>query len=141
MIYIPKKVERADLAATHCSLCPSAAGLAVASPHETEVPMLLDAIDDDAKSIGACNAIGCEGVRFKGYSTDWIAVRNVLKRRATKPVQNRALVIGIRAAARASLYALWRLGFSRMTMAGRNEASSLAIVKGLGFAMGSMCRR
>lgn len=136
MTYIPRKVERADFAATYRSLCASAAGFAVTSPYKTAVLMLLDAIDDDARSIGACNVIGREGERFKGYSTDWMAIRNLLKRRATKPVQNRALVIGTGAAARASLYALWRLGFSRMTMAGRNEASSLAIVRGLGFVMG-----
>jgi shikimate dehydrogenase len=136
MTYIPRKVDRADLAASYRSLCAGASGFAITSPYKTEILMLLDAIDDDARSVGACNLIGCESERFKGYNTDWVAVRNVLKRRETRPVQNTALVIGTGAAARASLYALWRLGFTRMTMAGRNEASSLAIVRGLGFVMG-----
>jgi shikimate dehydrogenase len=136
MAYVPKKVDRADLAATYRSLCGDAAGFVVTSPYKTDILMLLDAIDDDARSVGACNVIGCEAERFKGYNTDWVAVKNVLKERETRPVQNRALVIGTGAAARASLYALWRLGFSRMTMAGRNQASSLAIVRGLGFVMG-----
>jgi shikimate 5-dehydrogenase len=136
MTYIPKKVERADLATTYRSLRESAAGFAITYPYQSDILMLLDAIDDDARSVGACNVIGCEAERFKGYNTDWVAIRNALKKRATKPVQNRALVIGTGAAARASLYALWRLGFTRMTLAGSNETGGQAIVRGLGFVMG-----
>jgi shikimate dehydrogenase len=136
MTYIPKKVERSDLASTYRSLRESAAGFAITSPYKSDILMLLDSIDDDARTVGACNVIGCEAERFKGYNTDWVAIRNVLRKRTMKPVLNKALVIGTGAAARASLYALWRLGFTKMTMAGRNEASTQAIVRGLGFVMG-----
>ncbi len=136
LAYIPKKVKKAGLFESYRSLCRNAAGFAVTSPFKTEILMMLDTIDDDARTIGACNVIACEEGRFKGYNTDWVAIRNVLKRRGMKPVRNNALVIGIGATARASLYSLWRLGFTRMILSGRNPASSGAIVKGLGFIMG-----
>jgi len=136
LAYIPKKVEKAGLSQLYRSLCGSAAGFTLTSPFKTEIIMMLDAIDDDASAIGACNVIACEKGRFKGYNTDWVAIRNVLKRKGLKPVRNRALVIGTGATARASLYSLWRLGFTRMILSGRNQASSGAIVKGLGFIMG-----
>jgi shikimate dehydrogenase len=98
--------------------------------------MLLDELDDDARSIGACNLIACEDGRFKGYNSEWEALLAVLKRREMRPRLNRAMVIGTGAAARAAMYALWRGGFSRMTLAGRNTARAGAIVRGLGFIMG-----
>ena len=136
LTYVPKKVTPSEFTSTYRSLCGEADGFVIIPPYKTLLLMLLDAIDADARSIGACNVVVCEGGRFKGYNTDWMAIRRPLSERDLRPHLNRALVIGTGAMARASLYALWRQGFTRMTMAGRNAARTNAVVSGLGFVMG-----
>jgi shikimate dehydrogenase len=136
LTYVPRKVERGGLPSTYRELCATADGFTVAAPFKTEVLMLLDAIDDDARSIGACNLVVRERDGLKGFNTDWISIFEVLKRRGLRPIKNGALVVGTGAAARAALYALWRLGFTQMKLAGKNGVRARSIGRGLGFIMG-----
>ncbi len=137
LTYIPKKAAIGGLEPLYKDLCSGAAGFAVASPFKTEILMLLDSVDDDARTIGACNLVVCDEGGFKGVNTDWASIHGLLKTRGFRPKNNDALVIGTGATARASLYALWRLGFTRMRLAGRSAPRAQSISNGLGFVMGA----
>ncbi|HVP22774.1 MAG TPA: hypothetical protein VMS77_02530 [Conexivisphaerales archaeon] len=137
MAYIPRKLQRGELRTAFLDLCPGASGFVVTAPFKTEILMLMDHIDNDARTIGAVNMITCVEGSSTGFNTDWLAIFRVLRRLGLRPDTNRSLVVGTGGAARASLYALWKLGFTRMTLAGRNHARSEAIAKGLGFVMGA----
>lgn len=95
-------------------------GANVTIPHKESVPRLLDAIDDDARRIGAVNTISRRASVLTGANTDVygfeMAVRGVLERR-------RVLVLGAGGGARACVYALLRLGNS-VTIANRSGERS-----------------
>ena len=109
-------------------------GLGVTMPHKRRIAEHLDAIDDEARAIGAVNTVVNDAGRLTGYNVDWIgavrAFREVLDVSAA-----RVAVIGAGGGARAIVYGLLREG-AHVTLFNRGEASGRATAEHFGVDFG-----
>ncbi|KAF3035794.1 hypothetical protein E8E12_003587 [Didymella heteroderae] len=91
---------------------PETAGLVVTMPYKTTIMPHLDALDDLAVQIGACNNVYRDAnnpSRLRGTNTDWLGIKGSLLEKSPdhQPVLNRpALIVGAGGASRAAVYAL-----------------------------------
>lgn len=96
---------------------PGLAGLNVTLPYKQAIMPFLDALDPEARSIGAVNCISIEpsGDRIftKGFNTDAEGFKQTLLP-LLKPHHKRALVLGTGGGARAVGYVLNQLGISHI---------------------------
>lgn len=108
------------------------AGLNVTVPHKTAVLALVDVIDASAAATGAANTlVRLHDGTVRAHNTDAPALVLELQRLANDPSQFRgrsALVLGTGGAARAAIFALGRLGVSRIIVRGRRKNEELASV-------------
>ncbi|WP_138493306.1 shikimate dehydrogenase [Paenibacillus pinistramenti] len=82
-------------------------GVNVTVPHKVNVMACLDAIDADAKAVGAVNTIVNDGGFLTGYNTDGIGYIRSLKEEAVPDLSgSRVLVLGAGGAARGIVHAL-----------------------------------
>ncbi len=84
-------------------------GAGISYPFKESVMPLLDAIDDDAATMGAVNTIVNTDGHLVGYNTDWIGGARALQE-ATTLRNKRVLVLGAGGAARAVATGLSREG-------------------------------
>ena len=84
-------------------------GLGVTMPHKLRIIEHLDAIDDEARAIGAVNTVVNERGRLTGYNVDWIGAVRAF-REALEVSTARVAVIGAGGGARAIVYGLAREG-------------------------------
>ena len=88
------------------------AGLVVTMPYKNTIMARLDAIDDLAREIGACNNVYRDPQSpetLRGTNTDWLGIKGCLLEKSPEgqPVQGKpALIIGAGGASRAAVYAL-----------------------------------
>ena len=101
-------------------------GAAVSMPYKTDVMALLDSIDDTAADIDAVNTIVNTDGHLRGYNTDVIAVRTLLRERGVDPVSPVAL-LGSGGMAKAVAGALKGAGFDTVTVCARNAAAGQAL--------------
>mgnify|MGYP002623888614 CR=1 FL=1 len=94
---------------------PNLRGFNVTIPHKQAVLPMLDAISEEAKSIGAVNVVKVErngrAIKLHGYNTDCIGFSKSLKP-LLRPWHTEALVLGTGGASKAVVYALKKLGIS-----------------------------
>lgn len=101
-------------------------GASVTCPLKEKVSSLCDWISKDAKEIGAINTIICHYTPdqkpfWKGYNTDWIAVREILERHCCSiKKSNTIAIIGTGGMARACAYACHKIQQNYWVI-GRNE--------------------
>ena len=102
-------------------------GCSVSMPFKENVMKYLDKIDIVAKKIGAVNTIVNTKGKLTGYNTDYIGAKESLKLLKPRRTHN-FLVLGTGGAARSILFALHNLGFTKITISGRNftKAKKLA---------------
>ncbi|KAF5664994.1 shikimate dehydrogenase [Fusarium heterosporum] len=89
------------------------AGLVVTMPYKNTVIPRLDALDELAQTIGACNNVYRDWEnqdKLRGTNTDWIGIKGCLLEKGEKegvPVMNKpSLIVGAGGASRAAVYAL-----------------------------------
>ena len=102
-------------------------GCSISMPFKEDVMKYLDKIDTVAKKIGAVNTIVNNKGKLTGYNTDYIGAKESLK--LLKPAKkHNFLVLGTGGATRSILFALDNLGFTKITISGRNyiKAKKLA---------------
>ena len=102
-------------------------GCSISMPFKEDVMKYLDKIDTVAKKIGAVNTIVNNKGKLTGYNTDYIGAKESLK--LLKPTKkHHFLVLGTGGASRSVLFALHDLGFTKITISGRNyiKAKKLA---------------
>ncbi len=105
-------------------------GLNVTIPLKRAVLPLLDALDDDARRIGAVNTIIPMNGGFLGANTDWIgAVRSLEE--AVPLAGRRATVLGAGGSARAVLYGLTRAGAEPVVIS-RDDRKAAALAGEMG---------
>ena len=114
---------------------PDFGGASVTIPHKLAVMSLLDEVSPEALVIGAVNTVvplrdeGGKVLALRGENTDWRAVealaRTNLAHTAGAPLT--ALVIGAGGSARAALYAVHRLGATRILLANRTHEKAVAL--------------
>ena len=105
-------------------------GLNVTIPLKRAALPLLDALDDDARRIGAVNTIIPMNGGFLGANTDWIgAVRSLEE--AVPLAGRRATVLGAGGSARAVLYGLTRAGAEPVVIS-RDDRKAAALADEMG---------
>ncbi|HXW98498.1 MAG TPA: shikimate dehydrogenase, partial [Methanomicrobiales archaeon] len=107
--------------------------LSVTIPFKERVMPFLDAIDPEAREIGAVNTVvQCGGV-LRGYNTDWVGIRT--------PVEDlggaRAVVLGAGGAAAAAVYALRSLNME-VTVLNRTEENAVRLAARFGVHAGPL---
>lgn len=110
------------------------AGGNVTIPHKTAVMALVDALDVDARAIGAVNTLWFEGGRLMGGNTDAIGFVANLDEEAPgwdTGAERRAVVLGAGGAARAVLHGLRGRGFE-IVVANRTPAAAAALAARFG---------
>ena len=104
-------------------------GWNVTIPHKSTIIQFLDAIDPDAKLIGAVNTVVNDGGAITGYNTDVIGFLMSLVKAGFILDESRAVVLGAGGAARAVTWALCKRRASSITIGVRNPSKAMALVK------------
>lgn len=92
---------------------PGLRGFNVTIPHKQAVMPLLDALDEDARAIGAVNVVKVLDGKLKGYNTDVVGFTESLRPMlASNPEGRTALVLGTGGASKAVVHGLRKLGFA-----------------------------
>lgn len=95
-------------------------GFNVTIPHKMKILPLLDALDENAKMIGAVNTVRIQDGKLTGYNTDSIGFITALKKRDFAIRGKRAVLLGAGGAARAVLWGLIAQGVASLTIGVRN---------------------
>jgi shikimate dehydrogenase len=85
-------------------------GWNVTIPHKSAIMPLLDAIDEDARIIGAVNTVVNDGGKLTGYNTDVIGFIQALLDRGFDPAGKEVVLLGAGGAARAVVWGLIKAG-------------------------------
>jgi len=132
-IYLAFRVDVAHLGEAFSGLAAlGARGWNLTIPHKEAAVALVDALDPEARAIGAINTVvaGPEGLR--GYNTDASGLLEALAHRLhLEPQGLRALVLGAGGAARAAVAALVGSG-AEVTIVARNAARAKEVAQRLG---------
>ena len=111
-------------------------GANVTMPHKTEAAELIEHLSEDAALLRAVNTIHVVGEALQGHNTDVGGFDRFLRRDAGfQPAGRSALLYGAGGAARACALALGRAGLGQLTVAARDEATTVGlrtIAAGLG---------
>ncbi len=111
-------------------------GCGLSMPYKEQAVELLDEVDPTAKRIGAVNTVVNDDLQgkgyLKGYNTDYLAARDLLKARGVGP-QSRVALVGSGGMARAVAYALWELGCRQTKILARNRQTGDALARSYGF--------
>lgn len=104
-------------------------GASITTPFKEAILEYLDEVDDTARIIGSVNTILNEGIKLKGFNTDWIGLVRGLAEHLEVKGKSFA-ILGAGGTARAAAYGILRQGgtpiiFSRTTAKGKNLAESL----------------
>lgn len=111
-------------------------GVNVTLPHKQAILPLLDAVEDDARAIGAVNTVIHEGDRLIGANTDAAGLARSL-RDAGVPLQDaNVLVVGAGGAARAAGVGLGKAGAARIVVAARRVEQARNLTRELRDACG-----
>lgn len=108
-----------------------ALGANVTLPHKERVMAHLDAVEPDARAIGAVNTIVREGERLIGANTDGAGLARSLEEAGVGLGGARVLIVGAGGAARASVAGLGAAGASTITLAARRFPRAERVVADL----------
>ncbi|WP_054949124.1 shikimate dehydrogenase [Numidum massiliense] len=98
-------------------------GWNVTIPHKVAIIPFLDAIDEDAREIGAVNTVVNDGGRLIGYNTDGAGYLASLREETGITLrEQRVLILGAGGAARAIAYVLARAGVPHIVVANRTAS-------------------
>lgn len=96
-------------------------GFNVTIPHKTTILNYLDAVNPDAKIIGAVNTVVNDGGMLTGYNTDVTGFLASLTEADFLPEDSNAVILGAGGAARAVLWGLCKRKAGFITIGARNE--------------------
>lgn len=95
-------------------------GFNVTIPHKQAVMEYLDEIDEDARIIGAVNAVSIKDGRLKGYNTDMAGFLQGMYSHGFSPKGTHAVLLGAGGAARAIIWGLIKEGVKSLAIGVRN---------------------
>ena len=104
-------------------------GINVTIPHKTNIMKYLDAIDPDAKIIGAVNTIVNDGGMLTGYNTDVTGFLASLAEANFMPEDCNAVVLGAGGAARSVVWGLCKRKAGFITVGARNGDKAKAFAE------------
>lgn len=131
-VYTLHESAEVDDALAQIVRAPTFGGASVTIPHKLRIMQLLDEVSPDAQVIGAVNTVvPCArddgSVVLRGDNTDWRAMVECAQHYGSWAAST-GLVIGAGGSARAALYAMHRLGATRILLYNRtyDKAAALA---------------
>jgi len=131
--YVYKAFSTADLAGAIGGIrALGIRGCAISMPFKEAVIPLIDALEPSAAVIASVNTIVNDGGVLTGYNTDYVAVRDLLARRALDPA-TQFVLRGSGGMAKAVAAALHGLGFTQGTIVARNEVAGRALAQAYGY--------
>lgn len=104
-------------------------GWNVTIPHKQAIMAELDAIDEDARIIGAVNTVVNRDGHLTGYNTDCIGFMQPLAQQGFLPKGKEATILGAGGAARAVIWGLLRAKVKRITLGVRNPAKAARLAQ------------
>lgn len=108
-----------------------ALGFNVTLPHKETIASWLDALDEDARAIGAVNTVYRDGDRWVGTNTDARGLTRSLEEEGVPLVGARVVIVGAGGAARAAAFAMSRAGAAEITIAARRAVQAEGIASEL----------
>lgn len=114
---------------------PDFGGASVTIPHKLAIMGVLDEVSPDAQVIGAVNTVipirdqAGNVIALRGDNTDWRAIETLARKNLVHAsgASLNALVIGAGGSARAAIYAMHRLGATRILLANRTHEKAIAL--------------
>jgi shikimate dehydrogenase len=111
-------------------------GFNVTIPHKETIVPLLDRLTDEAKRIGAVNAVQADGDLFVGHNTDGKGfLRSLMEEGGIDPRGVRVLILGAGGAARAVAFALADAGAGSIRIANRTAERGKTLAEALRAAL------
>lgn len=107
-------------------------GFNVTLPHKTAIMALLEAVEPDARAIGAVNTVVRVDDTWLGANTDAPGLAEALVSAGVSLPGARVMVLGAGGAARAAVVGLGRAGAAHVTVAARREDAANALAADLG---------
>ena len=108
-------------------------GLSVTLPHKEAVMGLVDAVDPEARRLGAVNCLArAEGGRVMGFNTDGVGFVRALDTQGASLLNARVLVLGAGGAARAAVGAAVFARASEVQVANRSLDRARALARDFG---------
>ena len=104
-------------------------GWNVTIPHKQAIMAELDAVDEDARIIGAVNTVVNRDGHLTGYNTDCIGFMQPLAQQGFSPKGKEATLLGAGGAARAVIWGLLRAKVKRITLGVRNPAKAARLAQ------------
>lgn len=104
-------------------------GWNVTIPHKQAIMAELDAVDEDARIIGAVNTVVNRDGHLTGYNTDCIGFMQPLAQQGFLPKGKKATILGAGGAARAVIWGLLRAKVKRITLGVRNPAKAARLAE------------
>ena len=104
-------------------------GWNVTIPHKQAITAELDAVDEDARIIGAVNTVVNRDGHLTGYNTDCIGFMQPLAQQGFLPKGKEATILGAGGAARAVIWGLLRAKVKRITLGVRNPAKAARLAE------------
>ena len=104
-------------------------GWNVTIPHKQAIMAELDAVDEDARIIGAVNTVVNRAGHLTGYNTDCIGFMQPLAQQGFLPKGKEATILGAGGAARAVIWGLLRAKVKRITLGVRNPAKAARLAE------------
>ena len=98
-------------------LLPSTCGFNITVPYKEKIIPHLRWLDSHSLKIGAVNCVTIKNNKVVGSNTDWLGLKNSIiwmkktKKTKTKLIRKNAVVLGYGGSAKATLYALDKMGF------------------------------
>lgn len=119
--YLPFPIKPEDLAIALAGFAAvGVMGFSVTIPHKQAIMPLLSEISDLAQAVGAVNTVWRKGETWCGTNTDVLGFIAPLKGITEDWQGKKAIILGNGGAARAVVTGCAQLGFSQITVAGRN---------------------
>ncbi len=104
-------------------------GINITNPYKELAFNNVDILSKSANEIGAINTIKVmKNNILKGYNTDFLAVKEILKERYDDQNLPQVLLLGAGGAAKAVFYALINLGFKKLTISNRTRLKAENLV-------------
>jgi shikimate dehydrogenase len=103
------------------------AGLNITYPCKQSVIPLLDALSEEARTIGAVNTVVCEGDRLVGYNTDGSGWSWGFKRALPGADLSRVVLLGAGGAGSACADAVLRLGAGRLSIVDQHTSRAAGL--------------
>ncbi|MBR1877210.1 MAG: shikimate dehydrogenase [Lachnospiraceae bacterium] len=125
LVYVPFHVRRNGLAAAvEGAYELGIRGMNVTVPHKQDILQEVTELEDSALEIGAVNTIVRSKKGYKGFNTDFSGFMRQLDHYSVIVYNKPVIMLGAGGAARAVMYALQKIGASRIYVLNRSKAKA-----------------